>query len=88
MATMSVMKRAGRLKAMNLPEPSPANSFRYFSIGVLCVAVLLGVCFIWFNAQVDRDRQEAAERLALCQHLENIARAASPAGIESPEACK
>lgn len=88
MATMCVMKRAGRRKTMNLPEPAAANSFRYFSIGVLCVAVLLGVCFIRFNAQVDRERLETAERLALCKHLENVARAASPARFESPEVCK
>ncbi len=88
MATTSVMRRAGRPDPMNPSEPPPSDSFRFFAIGVLCVAVLLGAYFMRFNAQVDREREEAAERLALCQHIESVARAAAPNSLEPPEACK
>ncbi|WP_248751571.1 hypothetical protein [Pseudomonas sp. MWU15-20650] len=72
---------------MNQPGTPSSHSFRYFTGGVLCVAVLLGICFMRFNARVDREREEAAERLALCQHIENVTRAAA-SGLVSPEACK
>ncbi|NVZ18392.1 hypothetical protein [Pseudomonas costantinii] len=73
---------------MNPPEPPAPNNFRYFAIGVLCVAVLLGIYFVRHNAQVDQEREEAAERLALCQHIESVARAALSTKFESPEYCK
>lgn len=73
---------------MNPAEPTPSNALRYAAIGVVCVAVVLGVLFMRFNAQVDLEREEAAERLALCQHIESVARAASINGLESPDACK
>lgn len=57
---------------MNATEPP--NSFRYFVIGVLCVAVVLGVYFVRHNAQVDRDRELANERRVLCLQVENLAR--------------
>lgn len=73
---------------MNPPEDPSSNSFRYFVIGVLCVAVLLGFYFVRLNARVDQEREEAAERLALCQHIQSMARAALPANLQPPEACK
>ena len=36
-----VMKRAGRHKAMNAPEPPSSNGLRYLAVGVLGIAVLL-----------------------------------------------
>ncbi|MCF5232866.1 MULTISPECIES: hypothetical protein [Pseudomonas] len=73
---------------MNPAEPPSTNGLRYATIGVACVAVLLGILFMRFNAQVDLEREEAAERLALCQHLESVARATSTTSLESLEACK
>lgn len=73
---------------MNPPEAPSSNSFRYFVVGVLCVAVLLGVYFVRLNARVDQEREEAAERLTLCQHIESVARAALPANLQPPEACR
>lgn len=73
---------------MNPAQPPPSNGLRYAAIGVVCAAVLLGVLFMRFNAQVDLEREEAAERLVLCQHLESVARATSTAALESLEACK
>ncbi|ROM33766.1 hypothetical protein BK648_23595 [Pseudomonas poae] len=73
---------------MNQPEPPSSSSFRFFAIGVLCVAVLLGAYFMRLNAEVDREREQAAERLAFCQHLESVARAAAPTSLVPPEACK
>jgi hypothetical protein len=68
-------------------SPSP-NGLRYAAMGVVCAAVLLGVLFMRFNARVDLEREEAAERLVLCQHLESVARATSTSGLELLEACK
>ncbi|MGA9705179.1 hypothetical protein [Pseudomonas sp.] len=73
---------------MHQPDESSANSLRYFAGAVLCVAVLLGVYFMQLNAKTDRQRQEAAERLALCRQVERVASAASVGGVELSEACK
>ncbi|WP_455827004.1 hypothetical protein [Pseudomonas graminis] len=73
---------------MKMPEPQSSNSLRYFAFGVLCVAVLLGGYFMQLNAKTDRQRQEAAERLALCRQVERVASAASAGGVELSEACK
>ena len=72
---------------MNAPAPS-SGSLRYFAMGVLCVAGLLGVYFIQFNAQVDRQREEAAERLALCRHLERVTEASASSSNELRQMCK
>ncbi len=56
------------------PSPAPSSYiFRYFAIGVVCVAVLLGGYFVRLNAQVDRERAEVVERLALCRQVERVA---------------
>lgn len=73
---------------MNPAQPPSSNGLRFAAIGVVCAAVLLGVLFMRFNAQVDLEREEAAERLVLCQHIESVARATSTTGLESLEACK
>ncbi|MGB3123538.1 MAG: hypothetical protein WBB95_07010 [Pseudomonas sp.] len=73
---------------MNPPEPPPSNSARYIVVGVVCVAVLLGGYFMWINAQVDQQRESAAERLTLCRQVENIARAALPGSLEPGDVCK
>ncbi|OPA84698.1 hypothetical protein BFW87_28625 [Pseudomonas fluorescens] len=73
---------------MNPPEPPAPDNFRYFVVGVVCVAVLLGVYFVRLNAQVDQQRAEAAERLTICRQVENIARAALPDSLEPVDACK
>ncbi|WDU65370.1 hypothetical protein LRS56_13540 [Pseudomonas poae] len=68
-------------------DPSP-NSLRYFAVGVLCVAVVLGGYFVQINAKADRQREEAAERLALCRQVERVASAATPSGVELRDSCK
>lgn len=73
---------------MNPSAPRASNSFRYFVLGVVCVAVLLGVYFVRLNAAVDQQREEAAERLTLCRQVENIARAALPGNLAPGDACK
>ena len=73
---------------MNLPEPPSSNSFRYFVLGVRCVAVLLGIYFVQLNAQVDRAREEANERLALCRQVESVARRVLPDNLESRDTCE
>lgn len=62
---------------MAAPETSPSNSLRHFTVGVLCIAVLLGGYFMHINARVDRDRAEVAERLVLCRQVERVASAAA-----------
>ncbi|NWC95733.1 MULTISPECIES: hypothetical protein [unclassified Pseudomonas] len=59
---------------MSQLEPPQSNAFRHFVIGVLCVAVVLGAYFVRLNAQVDRQREEAAERLALCRQAASVSR--------------
>ena len=63
---------------MHPPNELSSNSFRYFVVGVLCVAVLLGISFVRFNAQVDREREAANQRLALCRQVESVARSVRP----------
>lgn len=71
------------------PSPAPSSySFRYFAIGVVCVAVLLGGYFVRFNAQVDRERAEAVERLAFCRQVERVASAASSTSLELRDTCR
>ena len=71
------------------PSPAPSSySFRYFAIGVVCVAVLLGGYFVRLNAQVDRERAEAVERLALCRQVERVASAASSTSLELRDTCR
>ena len=73
---------------MNAPERSSSNSVRYFVLGVLCIAVLLGIYFVQLNAQVDRARQAANERLALCRQVESIARSLLPNSLDTRETCE
>ncbi|CRM56635.1 MULTISPECIES: hypothetical protein [Pseudomonas] len=73
---------------MNAPEPSSSNSVRYFVLGVLCVAVVLGIYFVQLNAQVDREREAANERLALCRQVESIARSLLPNSLDTRETCE
>ena len=86
--TPCATKSAGRASAMSLPEPSACDNARYFVIGVVCVAVLLGAYFVRLNAQVDQQREQASEQLALCRHVENIARAAIPGNLEPGLTCE
>lgn len=72
---------------MYQPEPSSTNSLRHFAVGVLCVAVLLGAYFMHINANADRQRAEAAERLVLCQQVERLASAAASGGLKLGESC-
>ena len=72
---------------MAVPETSPSNSLRHFAVGVLCVAVLLGAYFVHINANADRQRAEAAERLLLCQQVERLASAAASGGLKLGDSC-
>ena len=73
---------------MNPPEPPSSNSFRYFVLAVLCAAVLLGIYFVRLNAEVDREREAANQRLALCRQVESVGRSVLPNSLETQEACK
>lgn len=72
---------------MQPPDDSSSNSFRYFVVGVLCVAVLLGVYFVRLNAQVDSEREAANERLALCRQMESVARTVLPDNAVTWDMC-
>lgn len=69
-------------------EPPQSNAFRYFVVGVLCVAVLLGAYFVRLNAQVDRQREEAAERLALCRQAASVSRGTAQNELVLVDPCK
>jgi hypothetical protein len=69
-------------------EPPPSNAFRYFVVGVLCVAVMLGAYFVRLNAQVDRQREEAAERLALCRQAAAVSRASPQDELVLVDPCR
>lgn len=73
---------------MHPPNDSSSNSFRYFVVGVLCAAVLLGIYFVRFNAQVDREREAANQHLALCRQVERVARSVRPDNLEIRKACE
>jgi hypothetical protein len=73
---------------MHPPNDSSSNSFRYFVVGVLCAAVLLGIYFVRFNAQVDREREEANQRLALCRQVESVARSVRSNNPETRRVCE
>ena len=73
---------------MSQREPDQSHAFRYFAGGVLCVAVALGGYFVRLNAQVDREREEAAERLALCRQAQSITPPARPGSLELMDPCK
>jgi hypothetical protein len=66
---------------MNPAVPPSSHGLRYFALGVLCVAGLLGGYFMQLNARADREREEAAERLALCRQVERV-------GLELRDTCK
>jgi len=68
-------------------HPSP-TSLRFLAVGVLLVAVVLGGYFVQLNAKADRQREEAAERLALCRQVERVASVATSAGLELRDTCK
>ena len=69
-------------------EPQPSNSLRYYAVGVLCVAVLLGGYIMQLNDKADRQREEAAERLALCRQVERVASVAVSGSLELRDSCK
>jgi len=80
--------RAGQGKPVTPATPPSANSLRYFALGVLCVAMLLGGYFMQLNAKEDRQREQAAERLALCRQVERVASVATSAGLELRDTCQ
>lgn len=73
---------------MSPSEPPSSNNFRYFVLGVLCAAVLLGAYFVQLNAQVDRARDAANERLALCRQVASVARSVLPNRVDAGDACE
>lgn len=75
-------------ECMSELEPRQSNALRYFGVGVLCVAVLLGTYFVRLNAQVDRQREEAAERLALCRQAASVSRATPQDELVLVDPCK
>ena len=73
---------------MHQPEHSSPTSLRFLAVGVLLVAVVLGGYFVQLNAKADRQREEAAERLALCRQVERVASVATSGGLELRDTCK
>ncbi len=73
---------------MNAPKPTSSNGLLYLAVGVLCLAALLGFYFVQLNAQVDRQREEAAERLALCRHMETVVEVSAARRAELQQTCK
>ncbi|MFL1417100.1 hypothetical protein ACI77M_12940 [Pseudomonas fildesensis] len=73
---------------MTSPEPKTSKALRYLSLGVLCIAGVLGFFFVQFNAKVDRLREESAEHLVLCRQVERVASAASSRSVELSDPCK
>ena len=73
---------------MHQPEHSSPTSLRFLAVGVLCVAVVLGGYFVQLNAKADRQREEAAERLALCRQVDRVASVATSGGLELRDTCK
>ncbi|AUZ46721.1 hypothetical protein [Pseudomonas orientalis] len=73
---------------MSTPVPESSNSLRNFVVGVLAIAALLGVYFVQLNAEADRQREAAAEQLALCLHLKRVAGAATSTSVELDAACR
>lgn len=69
-------------------ESPPSNSVYYFVVGVLGVAVLLGIYFAQLNAEVDRAREAASARLELCRQMQSVARSVLPKGLETPDSCE
>lgn len=82
------MSSTGCNEVMSQHDPPPVetsgNSVLYFVVGVLCVAVLLGVYFVRLNAQVDQQRMQDAERLVLCRRVESL----TPGPQDKPDVCK
>lgn len=70
------------------PEPGASNSWSYFAVAVLCAALVLGIYFVQLNAKVDRQREEAAEKMALCRRVERVTSAASSNSFELRNTCK
>ncbi|MBP1124933.1 hypothetical protein JOE32_001400 [Pseudomonas sp. PvP025] len=85
---MRTPERAGRPSLLTAPQPSSSDSFGYFAAAVLGVAVLLGVCFVQYNAKVDRQRQAAVERWLLCSQMERVASVASVRGVRLSTNCR
>ena len=73
---------------MYRPEPSPPLNLRHYALGVLCVALVLGGYFMHINANADRQRAEAAERLLICRQMEHIASAAVSGGVKLGDSCR
>ncbi|KAF1023597.1 MAG: hypothetical protein GAK37_03242 [Pseudomonas sp.] len=72
---------------MNPQDCRPSSTFRYFVIGVLGFAVVLGTYFVQLNARMDREREDAAEHLALCREVDSASLAAT-GKIERSQACE
>ncbi|MDY0834376.1 hypothetical protein [Pseudomonas sp. SED1] len=73
---------------MSHPEPPQSHAFRYFFVGIVCLAVMLGTYFVRLNAQVDRQREEAAERLALCRQAASVSRPTPQDDLVLVDPCK
>lgn len=73
---------------MSASVSQSANSLRNFVVGVLGVAALLGFYFVQLNAEADRQREAAAEQLALCVRLKRVAGANASTHVELGKACE
>ncbi|CRM76630.1 MULTISPECIES: hypothetical protein [Pseudomonas] len=73
---------------MSASVSQSANSLRNFVVGVLGVAALLGFYFVQLNAEADRQREAAAEQLALCVRLKRVAGANASTHVELGQACR
>ncbi len=73
---------------MQPPEHSSSNSVRYLIAGVVGVALMLGAYFMQINAEADRQRQSAAERLTLCRQVARVASATAFGGADVRDTCE
>ena len=73
---------------MQPPKHSSSNCVRYMIAGVVGVALMLGAYFMQINAEADRQRQSAAERLTLCRQVARVASATAFGGADVRDTCE
>lgn len=73
---------------MQQPEHSSSNSVLYLVGGVVGVALMLGAYFMQINAEADRQRQSAAERLTLCRQVARVASVTAFGGADVRDTCE
>ncbi|MCP1510748.1 MULTISPECIES: hypothetical protein [Pseudomonas] len=73
---------------MQQPHHPSSNSLRYLIAAVVGIALMLGAYFMHINAQADRERAMAAERLALCQQVARVASVTANGSLDVRDTCE